>query len=60
MVLGEHRLQGAQPLRAGVDEQCEWAARPSSVYKLKANHEIFVNIIEYFSAVLKYKSGCNF
>ena len=46
MGLGEHRLQGAQPLRTGVDEQCEQGARPTSYEKEKKSHKnIFLKII---------------
>ena len=35
MGLGEHRLQGAQPLRVGVDEQCASGGQGPLVYEKK-------------------------
>ena len=62
MGLGEHMLQGTQPLQAGVDEQCEKGARPPSVIKKSLLYQLnkahfagkIWNHIHFFSLFLSY------
>ena len=44
MELGEHRLQGAQTLQAGEDEQCEQGASPPSVVKISCGYPVYSEV----------------